>query len=200
MGTLSFPGQGPLEVEDIHSKPQHVSKQSFIHSLKMFMKHVRVAILLLVWDTDITYKIFYDVPPVPCTGLEAYLFLGILNSFLASVQKALLPGTCLTSFFHRGLNQMSHPQRYFPWLCLQKGNHFLSLSVSSSCFIFHHNTYYHLSCIYLLSVFLHLTIMNVHESRIFALLTVGTMCLEQHLTQSRHLYILTDEWTQASPV
>lgn len=34
VGTLSFPGQGPLKVEDIHSKPQRVSKQSFSHSKK----------------------------------------------------------------------------------------------------------------------------------------------------------------------
>lgn len=62
-----------------------LSNHSFTQ--KMFMKHVREAIPLQVWDTDISYKIFYDVPPVPWTGFGASSFLGILNIFLPLSRK-----------------------------------------------------------------------------------------------------------------
>lgn len=76
------------------------------------------------------------------------LLLGDFEPFLASVQKALLSGTCLASSFHSGLDHISH-------VILRDA--FLSLSVPSSCFIFLHSTYYHLPYIHLLYICLPLT-------------------------------------------
>lgn len=106
------------------------------------------------------------------------LLLGAFAPFLASVLKALLPGTCLASSLHSGLDYELHPQRYIP-------HHSSAAAVPSSLspFIL---LYFpsqpslpldtRVRTVYLLP----LSRTYVCEGGVFALLTVGTPGLEGH--------------------
>lgn len=76
-----------------------------------------------------------------------------------------------------GLDSMPHPQRRIPRSRLHNSDPLLLRSVPSPCFIFLHNTYYHLTNIYLLCVCHPPLARNVHEGRSFALLIARTPCL-----------------------
>ena len=103
------------------------------------------------------------------------LFLGDFEPFLASVQKALLPGTCLASSFHSGCDYTSHPQRCF------------LLTLCTLILLYFPSQHLLPPTIYLFAICLYFVVFavplecNVHERKVFALLTAGTMCLQQCL-------------------
>lgn len=167
-----------------HSKlSMFLSNHSFIHS-KMFMKCVKEAILLQVWDTEITCKVFHDVVPPPSTALEH------APSWRFWTFSCFCPeGSSLRYLF----------VQLFP---LRTRLHVTSLEMLSSHSLYPHPALFsftalittcHLQVVFICYMFVLPSLeCNVHESRVFALLTAGTLCLQQCPTQRRHFILI--EW------